>query len=70
MNDILNISDSTLVELAQYVHLYLDQVLLLEAKQRGIEGIRHEVKLFHYQGIIVLSCFQNAVENEKGEDFR
>jgi hypothetical protein len=42
--------------------------LTLEAKQRGIESIGHEVVLGHYLRIIVLSSLEDAVETEERED--
>ena len=68
MTDFLNISDSTLAELTYYVPLNLGQVLPLEAEQRGIKSIGHEVVLGHDLRIIVLRCLQDAVETEEGQD--
>ena len=55
MTDVSNIWDSNLAEIAYYVPLYKDEVLLLEAQQRGIESIFHEFELINDLLLFVLS---------------
>jgi hypothetical protein len=55
MTDVSNSWDSNLAEIAYYVPLYKDEVLLLEAQQRGIESIFHKFELINDLLLFVLS---------------